>query len=454
MSRHPSSFRDPSGFIFTQGSRLLRQINAVAKTDYDLMMSSGLYDYLVKKELLVAHKEVENIHSDAYKTLEPDHIPFISYPYEWSFDQLKDAALLTLRIQKIALKHGMTLKDSSAYNVQFCKGKPIFIDSLSFEKYKEGKPWDAYKQFCQHFLAPLALASYKDIRLNKLMQTFIDGVPLDLASTLLPSRTKLKFSFLSHIHWHAKTQVKHADKAKDQKKIAKVSQTGLLGIISNLKGTIEKLSWNSGDTEWGDYYNNTNYSEGSFEQKMIIIQEYLNTLEAKSLWDLGANDGTFSMIAANLGIETLACDIDPIAVNKNYLKVKNEGITNMHPLLMDLTNPSPDLGWAHTERDSLQSRGPADCIMALALVHHLAISNNLPMELIATYFGKLGKHLIIEFVPKGDSKVDTLLSTRDDIFPNYTYEGFEKAFSSVFDLMEKRSIDGSDRTLYLYKTRS
>ena len=454
MNRHPSSFRDPSGFIFSQNGRLLRQINPLAQSDYDLMMSSGLYDYLVKKELLVAHEEVDNVYEGAYKTIEPLRIPFISYPYEWSFDQLKDAALLSLRIQKIALKHGMSLKDASAYNVQFYKGKAIFIDSLSFERYEEGQPWDAYKQFCQHFLAPIALASYKDIRLNKLMQSFIDGIPLDLASALLPARTKLKFSFLSHIHWHAKTQGKHADKATDQKKKAKVSKTGLLGIISNLKGTIEKLQWNSGDTEWGDYYNNTNYSEGSFEQKMMIIQEYLNTLEPKTAWDLGANDGTFSMIAANMGIETLACDIDPIAVNKNYLKVKKEGITNMHPLLMDLTNPSPDLGWAHEERGSLQSRGPVDCTMALALVHHLAISNNLPLELIASYFSKLGKHLIIEFVPKGDSKVDTLLSTREDIFPDYTYEGFEKAFSTVFDLMEKRAIEGSDRTLYLYKTKA
>ncbi len=453
MNKLSSSFRDPSGFMFFHQGDLYRQVNPLAKADYDLMLSSGLYDYLAKKELLIPHETVDNIHEGAYVTLKPKKLNFISYPYEWCFEQLKDAALLTLRIQKIALKHGMSLKDASAYNIQFLKGKAIFIDTLSFEAYEEGKAWDAYRQFCQHFLAPLALASYKDFRLTKLLSDFIDGIPLDLAATLLPKRTKFKFSIASHIHWHAKTQEKHASAAQDKKTKAKISKNGLLGIISNLSSTISKLKWKENETEWGDYYNNTNYSDSSFEEKKQIIKSFLEKAKPTSLWDLGANDGTFSSIGAKMGIETIAFDIDPIAVNKNYIQIRKNGEQNMLPILMDLTNPSAGIGWAHSERDNLVERSNADCIMALALVHHLAISNNLPLELIAKYFASLGKYLIIEFVPKSDSKVKTLLATREDIFPEYNYEGFEKAFSNYFNLVQKQAIEGSDRTVYLYNIK-
>lgn len=453
MNKLSSSFRDPKGFIFINQGKLYRQINTSAKEDYSMLLESGLYDYLCKKELLVPHEEVSNINEGAFKTIAPLEIPFVSYPYEWSFDQLKDAALLTLRIQKIALKHNMSLKDATAYNVQFLKGKPIFIDTLSFEPYQDGKPWDAYRQFCQHFLAPLALISYRDMRLSKLLSDFIDGIPLDLAAELLPKRTKLKFSLASHIHWHAKTQGKHANKETDHKQSAKISKNGLLGIISNLQNTINKLKWNENDTEWGDYYNNTNYSDQAFQYKMQLVEDFIDCCSPSSVWDLGANDGTFSSIASKKGIATVAFDIDPIAVNKNYLKIKKDNEENMLPILMDLTNPSAGIGWAHKERDDLASRGKTDCAMALALVHHLAISNNLPLEMIAEYFAKLAEHLIIEFVPKSDSKVKILLATREDIFPNYTIEGFETAFAAYFDTVKKEEVKGSDRCLYLFKTK-
>ncbi|MFT4681644.1 MAG: hypothetical protein ACI9FU_001110 [Granulosicoccus sp.] len=451
MNRFGSSFRDPAGFIFSKGNVLYRQINEVARDDYDLLMSSGLYDYLTDKKLLISHSESKKLNSDAYKTIRPDRVPFISYPYEWCFEQLRDAALVTLRIQKVALKHGMSLKDASAFNIQFFNAKPVFIDTLSFERWEEGKPWDAYRQFCQHFLAPLSLAAYRDVRLLKLLSEFIDGIPLDLASKLLPKTTLLKFSLATHLHWHAKVQGQHAGKATDQRKEASISKAGLLNILENLSNTIKKLTWKAGQTEWGDYYNNTNYTDSAFDEKKTIIKGFLNQTEAKTLWDLGANDGTFSAIGPEVGMQTVAFDIDPIAVNNNYLRIKKEGKTDLLPILMDLINPSANIGWAHEERDSLENRGKAGCIMALALIHHLAISNNLPLTLIADYFCRLGEHLIIEFVPKSDSKVQTLLATRKDIFPQYTVEGFEAAFKSRFSLVKKEVIKGSDRILYLYR---
>ena len=171
-----SSFRDPSGFLFVNEGNLYRQINKSYQNEFDKIMDSGLYDELVEKELLIPHEEssTESPQSEkCYKIIKPKLIDFISYPYEWSFSQLKDAALITLKIQKIALEYGLTLKDCSAYNVQFFNGKPIFIDTLSFEIYQEGQFWKGYRQFCQHFLSPLALMSHKDIRLNQLLKIFL-----------------------------------------------------------------------------------------------------------------------------------------------------------------------------------------------------------------------------------------------------------------------------------------
>ena len=203
-----SSFRDPSGFVFWSKENIFRQVNQPYRQDYDFLMSSGLYDTLVEKELLISHQEVDQFPRDQlsfYKIIKPERIAFISYPYEWCFSQLKDASLLTLHIQKTALEFGMSLKDCSAYNVQFRYGKPVFIDTLSFERYKEGDPWKAYRQFCQHFLAPLALMSHIDLRLNQLSRVFVDGIPLDLTSNLLPFKTRFSLALFVHIHLHAKS---------------------------------------------------------------------------------------------------------------------------------------------------------------------------------------------------------------------------------------------------------
>jgi hypothetical protein len=215
-TKNAASFRDPSGFVFLRDGVIYRQVNRVYQNNYDHFIRSGLWDKLVEDGLLIAHSEVELEQSatgTAYKVIEPALIPFISYPYEWCFSQLKDAGLLTLEIQLKALEFGMSLKDCSAYNIQFNQGKPIFIDTLSFEMYREGQPWVAYRQFCQHFLAPLVLMSQTDIRLQQLLRIYIDGVPLDLASSLLPARSWLNFAWLSHIHMHAKSQKQFANRA-------------------------------------------------------------------------------------------------------------------------------------------------------------------------------------------------------------------------------------------------
>jgi hypothetical protein len=361
---------------------------------------------------------------------------------------LKDAALTTLEIQKKSFDFGMSLKDCSAYNIQFRKGKPIFIDTLSFEKYREGKPWVAYRQFCQHFLSPLALMSYKDIRLNQLLRVYIDGIPLDLASSLLQFRTRFVFSLLTHVHFHAKAQEHFAHKSVNTKR-GQITRLSFMGLVDSLYSAIRKLSWKAQNTEWSEYYEDTNYSQEGLRHKGQIVSDFLDKLNSKTVWDFGANIGMFSRIAADKKIHVISFDIDPVAVEKNYLQCLEKGETKILPLLLDLTNPSPGIGWDSKERMSLFERGPADTAFALALIHHLAISNNLPLNKIADFFSKVCDSLIIEFVPKEDSQVQILLSTREDIFSNYKQQVFEHEFSKYFMIHDSIKVEESKRALYL-----
>ena len=451
-----TSYKDPAGFVFEFEGQIYRQINLCAAEDYDFLTESGLYKKLTQKGLLVEHQEVSLSKKTAcefYKIIKPAQIKYITYPYEWSFSALKDAALLTLKIQKTALKHKMSLKDASSYNIQFCKGKPVFIDTLSFEKYKPDTPWAAYGQFCRHFLAPLALMSYTDIDLNKLLITNIDGIALETAKKLLPFRAIFNFGILTHIIIHSMSQKAYENTEKPAFKTARMSLFEQQALIDSLINTVKSLKFPKIYTQWGDYYKNTNYSEESFQEKKDIILHFINKVEPKSLCDLGSNRGDFSRIASDRNIVTLAFDIDPVAVEDSYLYMKSNKETNILPLLQDLTNPSPAIGFMNEERKNFSSRFQCDMVMALALIHHLAISNNLPFDNIAKFFSSLGKYLVIEFVPKTDSKVQHLLSSREDIFDNYDKETFESIFDKYFEILETINIKNSKRILYLMRSR-
>ncbi len=450
-----ASFRDPSGFLFSRGGVLYRQVNRKYEAEYVRLVESGLYEKLVKAGLLIPHVEVADQAPAepalAYKVIQPERVPFISYPYEWSFGQLKDAALTTLSIQRRALKAGMSLKDASAYNIQFVRGRAALIDTLSFELYQEGQPWVAYRQFCQHFLAPLALMALKDVRLNQLLRVYIDGVPLDLASELLPGKTRFNFGLLTHVHLHASAQKKYAGE-EVRSRGGSISKQALTGLIESLEGTVKKLEWKPGGTEWGNYYDITNYSDAAFEHKKQLVHEWTSRLKPAMTWDLGANNGVFSRVSCDAGSRVISFDIDPTAVEQNYRQVKAEQNENLLPLLLDLTNPSPAIGWANRERDSFASRGPADMVLALAVIHHLAISNNVPLPQLADFFAEAGTWLVIEFVPKSDSQVKKLLASREDIFPAYTRQGFEDAFQQRFKIHEAINVNESERVLYLMES--
>lgn len=417
-------------------------------------MSSGLYDSLVAEGLLIPHTETDipaAAPEQAYKVIAPERVAFISYPYEWSFSQLKDAALLTLRIQKLALEKGMVLKDASAYNIQFLRGKPVLIDTLSFAKYVEGTTWVAYRQFCQHFLAPLALMSQVDVRLSQLMRLHIDGIPLDLASRLLPGKTRFNLSLLTHLHAHAYAQSATANRpsAAVPARTASFSRIAFIGLIDSLTNAVRKLSWKPAGG-WAGYYDDTNYSGDAFDTKKQLVSSLIHEFRPALLWDLGANTGLFSRLASGLE-DTLvvSADFDPAAVEINYKECSSDDLTNILPLVIDLTNPPAAIGWANNERQSFSERGPADMVLALALIHHLAISNNVPLVDIARFFASVSRRLVIEFVPKEDSQVQRLLASRDDIFTEYSIEGFKQAFSEYFEIDRQIPIDGTARTLFL-----
>lgn len=446
------SFRDPAGFVFQRDGVLYRQVNRSFERQFAAVRASGLFDELARERLLVPHEEVgleQAAGPDAVAVLRPERIGFISYPYEWSFGQLKDAALLTLAVQERALERGLTLRDASGYNVQFSGGRPILIDTLSLEPREEGAPWLAYRQFCEHFLVPLLLMSRVDIGCGSLLRAHLDGIPLELGSRLLPRRSWLRPGTLIHVHAHAGAQRRYADTTTDVRARSRpIGRTAAIGLVHSLRGTIERLTWEASGTEWADYARRHNYSDAAVASKHELVARLLRAGRPRVVWDLGANTGEYSRVAREVAEAVIAFDIDPAAVERNYRAVRAAGEQGILPLLADLANPSPALGWAHQERRSLEQRGPADALLALALVHHLAIGRNVPLVRIAEYFARLGRALVIEFVPRSDSQVRRLLRNREDVFADYHREGFEAAFSRYFRIEAAEPVSGSERMMY------
>ncbi len=452
------SFRDPSGFVFSRDGVLYRQVNPCYQQAYDRLMNSGLYDELVSRSLLVAHEEVGlelAAEAPAYKVIHPERVEFISYPYEWCFSQLKEAAIATLSIQAEALRFDMTLKDCSAYNIQFFHGRATLIDTLSFEPYEEGSPWKAYRQFCEHFLAPLALMSKTDVRLGQLLRLYPDGIPLGLTIRLLPWRARLSIGLLVHLFFHVKSQRHYATRVIAARELPRTfHRRAFLGLLESLRTTVNNLHWQPEYTGWVSYYaSGESYTLEAFEHKKEIVAAFLSRLAVKSVWDLGANIGVFSNLARSIGAQVIAFDMDPAVVETHYRSVRHRAEQGILPIVVNFANPSPGLGWAHQERLSFAQRGNADAVLALGLIHHLAITNNVPLPRVAEFFHSLGRALIVEFVPKEDPQVQGLLQTRRDIFTHYTEHHFVAAFEKYFLVEAVESIRGSARRLYCMRRR-
>ncbi len=453
---HQASFRDPSGYMIHDGEVLRRVINPIYFPQYKKLKSSGFFDTLIKKGLLISHEETSVSESEIVIT--PEKIPFITNPYEWSFEQFKHAALLTLQIQKYALSKGFILKDASAYNVTFHKGKPIFIDTLSFDFYEENTPWRAYKQFITHFFGPLILAKYHGTDIFKMLQTHIDGIPVKLIASLLPKKTKFSSTLFTNIHLLAKMESKHSEDYKAETKKAKLSKKAQNNILESLFGYIKDLKVQEA-TEWGNYYAKTNYDALAFEGKKQLIREWVIDSKAKTLIDVGGNDGTFARTVIDQLDHVMVTDIDSNAVDDNYYQSQQHKEHNMLPFVCDVLQPAPGIGFNNTERSSLIQRlveYRPDVTMALALIHHVTLSGNVPFEKSAEFFAQFSDRLIIEFPKRTDSWVTSLLVRKREFinhFDFYNQENFEDGYQQYFQIEKKQPIDGTERVLYLMKRK-
>jgi hypothetical protein len=455
----PASFRDPSGFVFRREGTLYRQVQASGADDWNAFISSGLYERLRADRLIVEHEdEPPDLAAlpDAVAVIRPRNIDVISYPYEWCFSQLKEAALLTVELQSRALDAGMRLKDASAYNIQLDAGRPILIDSLSFEVAPATEPWPAYRQFCEHFLVPLALIAHRDARCGLMLREFIDGIPLDLGARLLPGRTRLNLGLSAHVHLHAGAQRRAANEpppaAGAEKRERRISETGQRALLDSLRRTVEGLRWKV-SSHWSEYAATTSYSDAGTASKGQIVREMLGVVGGATAWDLGANTGVYSAMAADAGYRVVAWDLDAASVEAHWRRVRGDDNPGILPLILDLANPSPAIGWALRERASFLERGEPDVMLALALVHHLAIGNNVPLPGVARLFARMAPHAIVEFVPKEDPMTRRLLAARRDIFEGYSVDGFREAFGGPFRIAREVQVADSPRTIFLLERR-
>ncbi len=458
---HPSSFRDPVGHVFSDGHKLFRKIFPLYFKQFDYLHASGLYQALTDKKLLIPHQIKEK--NENFIVIEPELISFFSYPYEWSFEALKSAALLTLEVQEHALVHGMSLKDASAYNVGFKGTQPVFIDTLSFDFSASNTPWRAYGQFCRHFLSPLLLMAYTDVTLHKLMTVYLDGIPLDLTRRLLPSKTLLNPFIYTNIHLHSKLiekyQATHGSSQNTRKNPQFTNQTKL---VHWLKENIKKLSLKSSKTEWADYHQCLNYSATALSEKEIVVTSWIKNIKTKRVWDMGCNIANYSQAICRecpTIEEVVATDIDALAINQAYRGLIQQEAHKIYPLIIDITSPSPGIGFENIERTSFIDRlleYKVDCTVALAIIHHLTISNNIPFGRLSSFLKKISPYLLIEFVGPQDSWAAKLLNDKRDakhLFSFYSLENFKKEFSEDFKIVEEKRLHDSHRTLFLMRRK-
>ncbi|MFM7672906.1 MAG: class I SAM-dependent methyltransferase [Bacteroidota bacterium] len=457
QQRHPSSYRDPAGFIFEEDGVIYRQINHVYRSHYDHFMQSGLYARLLDEGLIVSHEEVPNrTNTEAYKTLKPARIPFISYPYEWCHEQMKDAARLTLEIQQISLTYGMTLKDATPYNIQFIGARPIFIDTLSWEILDSGAPWVAYRQFCEMFLAPLAISQYVGQPVSRSLRAWPDGVPLRTASNSLPLRSRWNLPVSLHIHLHARIAKKSSQQSTPARK---QSDTDRKRILQSLQEAVNRLTYRPERSSWTNYYTQLDQREDYLQNKERIIHEWIAEIgPIEQVLDAGSNLGHFSR-HMDRSTRVVAVDYDADTVQETYLKAKKQSdqtqIEAVLPLQLDLADLSPDQGLLNQERRSFLKRAHFDLVMGLALIHHLILGKQIPIEKAIQLLSNLsGQWLILEFVPIDDPWSKLLVEGKLGQIHPYDRTSFEKWVSNDFEICTSCQIHPTERWLYKLKKKN
>lgn len=454
------SFRDPSGRVFEHEGHIYRTVHEFGRTAYETVRGAEVVERLIADGSLISAKEVErqswpaDIGGSAY-LLEHPVVPFISHPYEWSFNQLKAAALHHLDLQIALLQQEIVLSDASAYNIQFIGPRPLFIDFLSLRPYRKGEYWQGHRQFCEQFLNPLLLRALMGVPHNAWFRGSLEGIPTEQLASLLPISKRLSWNVLSQIVLQAKLEQKALNAPDASVKKLKAGRQFSIGayngFLLQLRNWISKLRpGGKGKTVWGDYASSHTYTDDEAKAKWEAIRVFASSTHPELLVDLGCNTGDYSVAALKGGAKyVVGFDFDQNAVDLAFSRAVSENL-NFLPLWQDAANPSPNQGWWQKERRGFSERAGADAMIALAFEHHLAIGRNVPLVELVDWLLQVAPKGIIEFVPKTDSTVQKMLALREDIFPNYTEEEFEKSIAGRARIVRKTMISGSGRVLFQF----
>jgi hypothetical protein len=458
--RDGASFRDPDARVFRLGEDVVRGLSAEGVADWEALSSSGLLDRLTEAGDLVKTTVADSSTLEALLATDPggpwvaalrhERLPFVSYPYEWPFSMLRDAALLQLRLTREALAANLALKDATPYNIQWLGVRPVFIDIGSFERARSGEPWLGYRQFCMLYLYPLLLAAYRGIPFRPWLRGSLEGIRPSEARALLRGRDTFRGGVFKHVALHARLERSHGD--KDVRRELKEAGFRKELVEANLKG-LEKLVAGleppGGSTEWSDYGTTCSYSDEDRRAKEEFVRAAVLRRPRSLVWDLGANDGRYSRIASEGSAYTIAVDADDGVVERLYQSLKSEGSRSILPLVGDVADPSPALGWRGRERQTLAGRALPDIVLALALVHHLVIGRTIPMRDIVDWFADLGGELVVEFPDREDLMVRRLLSRkRDGAHADFTRAEFENVLRSRFEILSSSALPSGTRALY------
>ncbi|MDF0652089.1 MAG: class I SAM-dependent methyltransferase [Nitrospira sp.] len=462
-ARVGGSFRDPRGYVYRHGDRIFRTVTNAGKEQFDFVRRSGLFDLLMRDERLLPFDLIERallpdgFDEAAPYVLEVPKLTFVSFPYEWPFPALKAAALLHLDIQLTALDHGVTLSDASAYNIQFIGAAPTFIDHLSFQRYEQGEMWAGHRQFCEQFLIPLLLRSLFGISHNAWYRGSLDGISVVEFSRLLTWRHYLKKDLLTHVLLQSLLQRSTESTLRGQDLDKTTVREGNLPVqayrklLTGLRRWINSLEpLQTSKSTWQDYAKENSYQADELGKKVAFVRDFAAQHRPRQLWDFGCNVGAFSKAALEGGAEyVVGFDLDQGALDECYAQARASQMP-IQSVVMDMANVSPDQGWMGVEREGLGARRSADALVALAVVHHLAISRNIPFGELLDWLIDLAPCGVIEFVPKTDPMVQKLLALRADIFEDYTWDFFTDRIARRARIDRVLQVGQHGRTLVSY----
>jgi len=451
-----SSFRDNKGHVYLQGDKVYRTVMPCAVDDFDKVRHNGFIHSLIDNDLLLQEQQVSKeclgeLSNNASYLLQHPKLSFISYPYEWPFSALKAAALLHLDIHLRALEQDVHLSDSSAFNIQFLGITPIFIDHLSFRPYKAGEFWLAHRQFCQQFLNPLLLTAWAGLPYQPWYRGNMQGISTVDIAKCLPWYRKLSWRSFTQVVLQGKLQQSSRQKALSKLKPRQLPKAVLCKMLKDLKHWIECLEFpNSKASQWQDYERENNYSVCQEQEKQKFVEQFVKFCNPTMLWDFGCNSGRYAEIALVAGAKkVIGFDADLTVLEQAYERAKQKAL-DFQPLYLDFSDPSPAQGWAGQERKSLLARGPADALLALALVHHVVLVQNIPLTYFLDWLLQLAPCGVIEFVPKTDPMVQLMLQLREDIFVDYSEENFINSIQQKAKIIKKQRLSGSERLLVWY----